>query len=65
MKDSQPKPTAKDDGQAKARREDADIPAGDMPPKPVWPLAVGVAAWVLWIGFLAVMMVIRQQTTAV
>ena len=44
---------------------DSDIPAGDLPPKPVWPLVAGAAAWVVWIAFLLAMMVIRMQTTAV
>ena len=42
-----------------------EIPAGDSPPKPMWPLIVGAGVWGIWIGFLLVMMVIRMRTTAV
>ena len=45
--------------------DNSDILAGDSPPRPVWPLVAGVAVWVVWIGFLLVMMVIRMQITAV
>ena len=44
---------------------DSDVLAGDMPPRPAWPLVLGVGVWVLWIGFLLVMMVVRMRTTAV
>ena len=43
----------------------ADLPAGDSPPRPTWPLVIGVGVWICWVGFLAAMMVIRMRTTAV
>jgi len=49
----------------KTRVDDADVPAGDMPPRPRWPLVLGVGVWVLWVGFLLAMMVVRMRTTAV
>lgn len=33
---------------------DPNIPAGDSPPLPVWPLALSAALWSLWLGFLVV-----------
>jgi hypothetical protein len=47
------------------KAEQADVPAGDVPPKPLWPLLAGVGVWVLWVGFLVVMMVVRLRTTPV
>jgi len=44
---------------------DPAVPAGDSPPMPRWPLAVGVAVWCAWVGFLAVMMIVRLRTSAV
>ncbi len=41
-----------------AQAED-DIPAGDSPPKPMWPLALAAAAWAAWMIFLVVMLIIR------
>ncbi|MCK4658069.1 MAG: hypothetical protein KAV82_00975 [Phycisphaerae bacterium] len=49
----------------KPKQDDSEIPAGDSPPQPLWPLVVGVAAWAVWLGFLVVMMVFRLHTTAV
>ena len=45
--------------------DNSSVLAGDSPPRPVWPLVAGVAVWVVWIGFLLAMMVMRMQTTAV
>ena len=49
----------------KATTTDPDLPAGDSPPQPKWPLILGVAAWAGWLVFLVVMMVARIKTTAV
>ena len=48
-----------------AATADGDVPAGDLPPQPRWPLVVASAAWGLWIVFLVVMMWMRIRTTAV
>jgi hypothetical protein len=42
-----------------------DIPAGDLPPQPRWPLVLASAAWGLWIVFLVVMTWMRMRTTPV
>ena len=41
------------------------IPAGDSPPRAVWPLWLVAAAWLAWLAFLAVMMVQRMNTAPV
>ena len=33
---------------------DPDVPAGDSPQQPLWPLAVSAALWGGWVVFLAV-----------
>ncbi|MBN1491621.1 MAG: hypothetical protein JXA69_17040 [Phycisphaerae bacterium] len=38
---------------------DADIPAGDSPPKPKWPLIVAAVAWGSWFVFLLAMLIVR------
>lgn len=45
--------------------EDPDVPAGDAPRMPWWPLVLSVVAWCGWLAFVAVMMVLRLQTTSV
>ena len=35
---------------------DPDIPVGDAPPLPRWPVAVFSAAWLGWIVFLMIML---------
>lgn len=42
---------------------DPNVPAGDAPPLPRWPLVVSAIAFGLWICFLAAMAVVRYQTT--
>jgi hypothetical protein len=42
-----------------------DLPAGDLPPQPRWPLVLASAAWGLWVVFLVAMMWMRIRTTAV
>jgi hypothetical protein len=44
---------------------DPNVPAGDSPPLPRWPMYVSAAAWGLWIVFLVVMVVLRFRTTTV
>lgn len=65
MKHAQTERAVNEVSKSKTGAANEDLPAGDMPPQPAWPLVVGVAVWVLWLGFLAAMMVIRMQTTAV
>jgi len=43
----------------------SNIPAGDLPPQPLWPLIAASAAWGLWIVFLFAMMWMRVRTTSV
>ncbi|MCP4593110.1 MAG: hypothetical protein GY842_20435 [bacterium] len=42
-----------------------ELPAGDSSPRPAWPMVLVGGMWVLWVGFLVAMMVIRMRTTAV
>lgn len=41
---------------------DPNIPAGDAPPLPRWPLLVAGATWSAWMAFLLVMMVMRLRS---
>ena len=43
--------------------DDPNIPAGDAPPMPWWPLVLSAVAWCGWLVFLVVMMVLRLRTT--
>ena len=65
MKQSQTSAVAVAQDASQAQHNDADLPAGDSPPRPLWPLVVGVSVWILWIGFLLAMMVIRLRTSPV
>ena len=38
---------------------DNDLPAGDSPPLPRWPLTTAIAAYAIWMVFLVSMMVMR------
>lgn len=41
---------------------DPNVPAGDAPPLPRWPLLVASATWSAWMAFLLVMMVMRLRS---
>jgi hypothetical protein len=56
---------AKTQAPAGVNWSDPNVPAGDSPPLPRWPLYVGIAAWGLWIVFLAVMVVLRFRIATV
>lgn len=43
---------------------DNDLPAGDSPPLPRWPLTVSIALYVLWMIFLISMMILRLVETS-
>jgi len=38
---------------------DNDLPPGDAPPLPRWPLTVSIAVYVVWMVFLVSMMILR------
>lgn len=38
---------------------DNNLPAGDSPPLPRWPLTLSITAYALWMVFLIAMMVLR------
>ncbi|MBN1492350.1 MAG: hypothetical protein JXA69_20730 [Phycisphaerae bacterium] len=38
---------------------DMDIPAGDSPPKPKWPLILAAVAWGGWFVFMLAMLIVR------
>jgi hypothetical protein len=41
---------------------DNDLPAGDSPPLPRWPLTAAIVAYSLWMIFLISMAVLRLRT---
>ncbi len=41
---------------------DNDLPAGDSPPLPRWPLVLWIALYVVWMLFLISMVVVRFKT---
>ena len=45
--------------------EDPNVPVGNAPPLPRWPLAVVGLAWLVWVVFLMVMMLSVVQASAV
>ena len=55
----------KPEKQPKYDWQDSNIPAGDAPPMPRWPLVISLLAWCGWLVFLVVMMVARMKTTPV
>lgn len=42
---------------------DNDLPAGDSPPLPRWPLTAAIVAYSIWMVFLISMAVLRIATT--
>jgi len=42
---------------------DNDLPAGDSPPLPRWPLTAAIIAYSVWMVFLIAMMILRIRTT--
>ncbi len=44
--------TGGDSSNAK-KRDNADLPVGNSPARPLWPMFVTGALWLCWIGFLA------------
>ena len=53
--------TAVDTEQTNAPRSiwDNDLPPGDSPPLPRWPLTAAIVAYVVWMVFLFSMMMVR------
>jgi hypothetical protein len=43
---------------------DNDLPAGDSPPLPKWPLTASIAVYACWIVFLVSMAVLRLSTSS-
>jgi hypothetical protein len=43
---------------------DNDLPAGDSPPLPKWPLVTAIAAYAVWMVFLVAMMILRIKETS-
>ncbi len=50
-------------GDVRASAKVADLPAGDMPPLPRWPLVVAAGVWAAWLIFLVAMAVMRVRAT--
>ena len=42
---------------------DNDLPPGDSPPLPRWPLTASIVAYACWAVFLVAMMIVRLTTT--
>ena len=42
---------------------DNDLPAGDSPPLPRWPLTAAIVAYSIWMIFLVSMAVLRLKTS--
>jgi len=42
---------------------DNDLPAGDAPPMPAWPLKFWIALYAVWMVFLISMFVLRLKTS--
>ena len=42
---------------------DNNLPAGDSPPLPRWPLTASIVAYSLWMVFLVSMMILRLATS--
>lgn len=42
---------------------DNDLPPGESPPLPKWPLTLSIAAYSCWMVFLVSMMIVRLTTT--
>jgi len=42
---------------------DNDLPAGDSPPLPRWPLIASIVAYCVWMVFLIAMLVVRLRYT--
>jgi hypothetical protein len=57
---------AKQDGTPQSRNDwmDPNVPAGDAPALPRWPLVVSALAFCGWLAFLVSMAALRVKTTA-
>lgn len=42
---------------------DNDLPPGESPPLPKWPLTLSIAAYSCWMVFLISMLIVRLTTT--
>ena len=49
---------------SKAGWDDPNVPIGNAPPLPRWPLLVSGAAWLGWVVFLVAMLMTRTQAAA-
>ncbi len=43
---------------------DPNVPVGNAPPLPKWPLALSICAWLVWVVFLVAMLLADGQTGA-
>ncbi len=43
---------------------DNDLPVGDSPPLPRWPLTTAIVVYVLWMIFLISMLIVRLTASA-
>lgn len=41
---------------------DNDLPPGDSPPMPRWPMTASIVAYALWMVFLVSMMIVRLKS---
>lgn len=45
--------------------DDPALPPGTAPPQPKWRLATSIAAYLIWVGFLVTMVILRLRDTPV
>jgi hypothetical protein len=60
-----PKPAAETPKPPRVDWANPNVPAGNAPPLPRWPLIVSALACGLWILFMAAMAFVRVRTTSV
>jgi hypothetical protein len=56
--------TAENEASSGINWADPNVPAGNAPPLPLWPLVLSIVVFSAWIIFLVAMAVIRIRTTA-
>ena len=57
-------PAESEDSKPKYDWADPNVPAGDSPPMPRWPLILSAIAFGLWLVFLVIMAIVRVKTTS-
>jgi hypothetical protein len=53
------------DREHRASADDSNVPVGNAPPSPTWPLVLSGLAWLAWVVFLLVMVLSTRANSAV